>query len=251
VPTSPSPKQTLPIIVVKCQSLDLITPGNKEHGWWLTNEDKRTIAGKGPLNPNQFSIKFLSEMYIIGLGWNFNMCCWYRVYIYVGEGLKGEKMSHIQNAEYILFYFIFGYRPMDVVLCVNIFWIWENVFFPLSFFHLCSHKHKVNLPTNPWGGEGWTRRTCFRCFLFFHKLSHPSIILYLVLPKLFEDACACVQHLDRAKLMHSYHSWLEWVTSELYGSLLPFSWVVVVLCSSFCLLSWFISMKFHNQRSIT
>jgi hypothetical protein len=59
------------------------------------------------------------------------------------------------------------------------------------------------------------------CFLFFPKLSHPSIILYLVLPKLFEDACACVQHLYRAKLMHSYHCWLEWATSELYGSLLP------------------------------
>jgi hypothetical protein len=106
-------------------------------------------------------------------------------------------------------------------MCEYILNLGKCVFSSFLFFHLCSHKHKVNLPTNPWGGEGWTRRTCFRCFLFFHKLSHPSIILYLVLPKLFEDACACVQHLDRAKLMDSYCSWLEWATSEQYGSLLP------------------------------
>jgi hypothetical protein len=47
-----------------------------------------------------------------------------------------------------------------------------------------------------WGGE---ELHTWGAFLFFPKLSHPSIILYLVLPKLLEDACACVQHLYRAK----------------------------------------------------
>ncbi len=48
-----------------------------------------------------------------------------------------------------IFYFIFGYRPMDVVFCVNIFLNLRKKKFPFLFFLLCIHKHKVNLPTNP------------------------------------------------------------------------------------------------------
>ncbi len=200
-PPLPPPKQTLPIIVVKCQSLDLITPGNKEHGWWPTNEDKRTIAGKGALNPNQFSIKFLSEMYIIGLGWNFNMCWWYGVYIYIyrEKDWREENVTNTKCRKYVLFYF--WLQTYGCFFCVNIFWIWENIFF-LSFFFSVFHKHKVNLPqaqsepSYKSMGRG-TRRTYLGCFLFFPKLSNPSIILYLVLPKIIRRCmCMCTTSLQ-------------------------------------------------------
>jgi hypothetical protein len=49
-------------------------------------------------------------------------------------------------------------------------------------------------------GGGEEELHTWGALLFFPKLSHPSIILYLVLPKLLEDACACVQHLYRSQI---------------------------------------------------
>ncbi len=78
-----------------------------------------------------------------------------------GEGLKGGKCHKYKMQN--MFYFIFGYRPMDVVFCVNEYILNLGKYFFPFFFFLCIHKQ---------------------------ALPHPSIILYLVLPKLFEDACA-------------------------------------------------------------
>jgi hypothetical protein len=130
---------------------------------------KGQLLAKDPWTLISLPSNFCQRLYIIGLGWNFNMCWWYRVYIdiYVGEG-----KCHIYKMQKI-FYFIFAYRPMDVVFCVNIFLNLRKKKFPFLFFLLCIHKHKVNLPTNPWRG-GRDKKKNILGVLFYFLLSSPT-----------------------------------------------------------------------------